>query len=140
MEYFPAGNLKVILLDEDIVLGPLLRARFGAEIANGLAFIHNLFDDKRLLHGDIKPENILLTEDLHCKIGDFGTAQLSNYTCTAAPADRQNAGSSCSKPLSGLEQQPQSFADIGVYPFVAHNLLFKPQCGPSCSQSWTTLN
>ncbi|CAK8681977.1 unnamed protein product, partial [Clavelina lepadiformis] len=93
MEYLPAGNLKAILLDEEIVLGPLLKARFGAEIANGLAFIHNLFDDKRLLHGDIKPENILMTEDLHCKIGDFGAAQLSNYTCTAAPADRQNARS-----------------------------------------------
>ncbi|CAK8681968.1 unnamed protein product [Clavelina lepadiformis] len=89
MEYLPAGNLKAILMDEDIVLGPLLRARFGEEIANGLAFIHNLFDNKRLLHGDIKPENILMTEDLHCKIGDFGAAQLSNYTgSTTTPRHR----------------------------------------------------
>ncbi|XP_076810780.1 uncharacterized protein LOC143453357 isoform X1 [Clavelina lepadiformis] len=87
MEYLPAGNLKAILMDENVVLGPLLRARFGEEIANGLAFIHNVFDNKRLLHGDIKPENILMTEDLHCKIGDFGIAQLSNYTGSTASAD-----------------------------------------------------
>ncbi|XP_076810736.1 uncharacterized protein LOC143453331 isoform X2 [Clavelina lepadiformis] len=86
MEYLPAGNLKAILMDEDVVLGPLLRARFGAEISNGLAFIHNLFDNKRLLHGDIKPENILMTEDLHCKIGDFGAAQLSSYTGSTTTA------------------------------------------------------
>ncbi|XP_076808073.1 uncharacterized protein LOC143451429 isoform X2 [Clavelina lepadiformis] len=80
MEFLPAGNLKGVLLDDDILLAPILRLRFCYEIVNGIAFIHNLFDSKRLLHGDIKPANILLTEDLHCKIGDFGAAHLSGYT------------------------------------------------------------
>ncbi|CAK8682049.1 unnamed protein product [Clavelina lepadiformis] len=91
MEYLSAGNLKTILLDEDIVLGPLIRTRFGAEIANGLAFIHNLFDDKRLLHGDIKPENILMTEDLHCKIEDFGAAELCSFTGSSTLSKRRSS-------------------------------------------------
>ncbi|CAK8681965.1 unnamed protein product [Clavelina lepadiformis] len=111
MEFLPAGNLKAILMDEDIVLGPLLRARFGAEIANGLAFIHNLFDDKRLLHGDIKPENILLTEDLHCKIGDFGAAQLSNYTgCTTSTGYKD----SNSIQLTKLYSAPERLRNISI--------------------------
>eukprot|EP00053_Salpingoeca_punica_P015031 m.137465 g.137465 ORF g.137465 m.137465 type:complete len:552 (-) comp16603_c0_seq4:372-2027(-) len=42
-----------------------------AEILAGLAFIH----DNGVIHCDIKPENIFLTEKLHVKIGDFGSAQ-----------------------------------------------------------------
>ncbi|XP_076810324.1 uncharacterized protein LOC143453058 [Clavelina lepadiformis] len=118
MEFLPAGNLKAILMDEDIILGPLLRARFGAEIANGLAFIHNLFDDKRLLHGDIKPENILLTEDLHCKIGDFGTAQLSNYTgCTTLTGYKD----SNSIQLTKLYSAPERLRNINIKVSPKHN-------------------
>ncbi|CAK8681993.1 unnamed protein product [Clavelina lepadiformis] len=111
MEYLPAGNLKAILMDEDVVLGPLLRARFGAEISNGLAFIHNLFDNKRLLHGDIKPENILMTEDLHCKIGDFGAAQLSSYTGSTTTA-RYKAKDSVQMTL--LYAAPERLQDIST--------------------------
>ncbi|XP_076807839.1 uncharacterized protein LOC143451280 isoform X2 [Clavelina lepadiformis] len=111
MEYLPAGNLKAVLLDEDVVLGPLLRARFGAEIANGLAFIHNLFDDKRLLHGDIKPENILMTEDLHCKIGDFGAAQLSSYTGSTTSTSYRDLNSI---QLTKLYSAPERLRSIGT--------------------------
>ncbi|XP_076810391.1 receptor-interacting serine/threonine-protein kinase 4-like isoform X1 [Clavelina lepadiformis] len=111
MEYLPAGNLKAILLDEDVVLGPLLRARFAEEIANGLAFIHNLFDDKRLLHGDIKPENILMTEDLHCKIGDFGAAQLSNYTGSTTTAGYKDLKS---VQLTKLYAAPERLQNISM--------------------------
>ena len=80
MEYLPNGNLKELIVDEDVKIGALLRFRMCAEIANGLAFIHNLLTDKRLVHGDLKAENILLSDDLHCKIADFGSSVLSSYT------------------------------------------------------------
>jgi len=80
MEYLPNGNLLELIRDEDAELGAFLRLRMCFEVANGLAFIHNLLTDKRLVHGDLKAENILLSDDLHCKIGDFGSSVLSNYT------------------------------------------------------------
>ncbi|CAK8673003.1 unnamed protein product [Clavelina lepadiformis] len=88
MEYLPAGNLKNILLDEDVILAPLLRLRCGFEVSNGLSFIHNLMEDKRLTHGDVKPENVVLTDDLHCKLADFGGAQLSSYTGASSMSGR----------------------------------------------------
>ena len=79
MEYLPGGNLGEFVQDEDIAMGCFLRLRFCSEIAGGLAYLHNL-EPKRLVHGDLKPENVLLTEDLHCKLADFGSSVLSSYT------------------------------------------------------------
>ena len=69
-----------MILDDDVEIGPFLSLRLCTEIARGLAFIHNLCSDKRLVHGDLKAENVLLSDDLHCKIADFGSSVLSNYT------------------------------------------------------------
>lgn len=41
-------------------------------IARGLQYMHTFLDKKPLIHGDIKPANILLDSSLVPKIGDFG--------------------------------------------------------------------
>ena len=79
-EYLSNGNLMELLRDEDVEVGPFLQLRMGYQIANGLAFLHNLLSDQRLVHGDLKAENVLLNDDLICKIADFGSSVLSNYT------------------------------------------------------------
>ena len=79
MEYLPGGSLAEFVLDEDIAIGGFLRLRFCSKNASGLAYLHNL-EPKRLIHGDLKTENVLLTEDLHCKLGDFGSSVVSSYT------------------------------------------------------------
>ena len=63
-----------------IPISPLLQLRLCDDISNGIAHIHNLFPKARLVHGDIKPENILLTKRLHCKIADFGGSRLAAAT------------------------------------------------------------
>ena len=86
MEYLPNGNLMEMLRDKDVETGAFLSLRMCAEIASGLAFIHNLQPNKRLVHGDLKAENILLSDDLHCKIADFGSSLLSSYTGNTSTA------------------------------------------------------
>ncbi|HKX18613.1 MAG TPA: protein kinase, partial [bacterium] len=69
MEYVGGGTLRERLLRD----GPLPEAdalTIAAEVADALAYAHG----RRVVHRDIKPHNILLTEDGHVKVADFGIA------------------------------------------------------------------
>lgn len=69
MEYVGGGTLRERLLRD----GPLAEAdalAVAAEVADALAYAHG----RHLVHRDIKPHNILLTEDGHVKVADFGIA------------------------------------------------------------------
>jgi eukaryotic-like serine/threonine-protein kinase len=70
MEYVPSRTLGQIMREE----GPLTprRAAFiGAQVADGLAAAHAA----GTMHRDVKPGNILVTEDDVAKISDFGIAR-----------------------------------------------------------------
>ena len=45
------------------------------QLLQALKYIH----DSRLLHRDIKTENIFLDKDMRIKLGDFGTAKLKQF-------------------------------------------------------------
>lgn len=62
-----------------------LRLQIAAQSAKGLAYMHSEITTP-ILHGDVKPANILLDEDFVPKISDFGTSRMitieENYTST----------------------------------------------------------
>lgn len=65
MEYISGGSLKDRLIRPFPVQDVL---RIGMEICGGLAFAHR----NRIIHGNIRPSNILFTESGQVKIADFG--------------------------------------------------------------------
>ena len=70
MEYVPGRTLAQLLAAE----GPLEPARvawIGAQVADGLAAAHA----RGTVHRDVKPGNVLLTEDDRALISDFGIAR-----------------------------------------------------------------
>ncbi|MDP2209806.1 MAG: protein kinase [Bacteroidota bacterium] len=69
MEYCSGGSLRDRLKNVN-QLDPNLAFQIGIRIADVLAFMH----EREIFHHDIKPENILFTEDGKLKIGDFGVA------------------------------------------------------------------
>jgi len=72
--YFTMERLRGETLRERLRRGPLAAVevrRIGAEVAGALAAAH----DVGILHCDIKPSNLFLTEDAGAKVMDFGIAR-----------------------------------------------------------------
>lgn len=66
------------------------RLRVARGVARGLAYLH----DKKHVHGNLKPSNILLGMDMEPKIGDFGLERLvSGETSYKAGGSARNFGS-----------------------------------------------
>lgn len=78
MEYAEKGQLVTINEEtgvftinknyNDKIYDEKLIKKWIKEVANGIKFLH----DNNVVHGDIKPDNILIDKDGHCKLGDFG--------------------------------------------------------------------
>ncbi|EEC69403.1 hypothetical protein OsI_38555 [Oryza sativa Indica Group] len=80
-EYVENGSLAKLLFDTASTTGALLRweqrLRVALGVARGLAYLHHECLEW-VIHCDVKPENILLDEELEPKLADFGLAKLLN--------------------------------------------------------------
>ncbi|KAH1056940.1 hypothetical protein J1N35_035005 [Gossypium stocksii] len=76
-EYMPNGSLKDLLSKEEaensVGIAKLLEIAIG--VAQGIEYLHNGCES-RILHLDIKPQNVLLDQSLNPKISDFGLAKV----------------------------------------------------------------
>ncbi|KAE9599279.1 hypothetical protein Lal_00044022 [Lupinus albus] len=70
-EYLEEGSLRAYLhkLEHKTVSTQKLIS-FALDIARGMEYIHS----QGVIHRDLKPENVLVDEDFHLKIADFGIA------------------------------------------------------------------
>ncbi|PIN25944.1 Serine/threonine protein kinase [Handroanthus impetiginosus] len=75
-EFMPNKSLdKFILSSADSQLGLEKLYKIALGVAKGLEYLHTGFNT-RIVHFDIKPQNILLDEDFCPKISNFGLAKL----------------------------------------------------------------
>ena len=71
--------------DSDVAFSAQATLRMLREICDGLVYLHT----KRIVHGDLRPENILIDSANHVLISDFGLSRV-----TAAGADEEQADAS----------------------------------------------
>ncbi|XP_044213102.1 receptor-interacting serine/threonine-protein kinase 3-like isoform X1 [Thunnus albacares] len=73
MEFMTRGSIQS--LQEDLSGPPPwpLALRLAHQVALAINFLHS----KGLMHQDLKPSNVLLTEDLNAKLADFGLSRVS---------------------------------------------------------------
>ena len=69
-----SGDRVDAMMEEEGGIAPKLAVRICFEVALGL----NAADEAGIVHGDIKPENILLDKKGRAKVVDFGLAQVSH--------------------------------------------------------------
>jgi serine/threonine protein kinase len=79
MEFIQGQSLEKILEKGSV---PFPRAcAFAAEVASALAVAHR----KGVIHGDVKPANILITEEDRVKLTDFGMARVASRDSKDTP-------------------------------------------------------
>uniref|UniRef100_A0A3B3C1R6 Protein kinase domain-containing protein n=1 Tax=Oryzias melastigma TaxID=30732 RepID=A0A3B3C1R6_ORYME len=94
MEFMKRGSVKTLCKN---LSGPppfVLACRLIHEVALGMRFLHS----EGFLHRDLKPQNVMLSDDLHAKLADFGLCVLSitssnNQEGTSNQNEKRNAGS-----------------------------------------------
>ena len=95
LEFVPGDTLKTIIGGRP--LHPRRAIDCAIQIADALAEAHA----DAVIHGDLKPDNIIVTPKGHVKILDFGLAGW-----TRGGAARQRAGQAAGKPTTGLTTVP----------------------------------
>ncbi|MDD7937381.1 serine/threonine-protein kinase [Actinomycetospora lutea] len=70
MEYLPSRSLAAVLAEQG-PLEPSEAAWIGAQVAEALGAVH----EAGIVHGDIKPGNVLITDEGVAKITDFGVSR-----------------------------------------------------------------
>jgi len=119
-------------LSEEIATGggrlPLSKAlQIACQVADALQYAHS----NGVIHGDIKPANILISEDGRAKIADFGVARLSQSVATHAGKIFGSPAYMAPEQLSGGE--PEARSDLFSLGVMFYSMLtgFRPFQGNS---------
>src|SRR5215470_14582877 len=116
MDYAPHGTLRQLhprgskLLTATIV-------SYVTQVANALQYAH----DARVIHLDVKPENMLLGRNYNIVLSDFGIALSAHSTSSSsAPGQRDRAGTTAYMAPEQLEGRPSRASDQYALGVVAY--------------------
>lgn len=111
-------NLQQFLDDETELVQFTQRHKICSQVASALEFCHF----HRILHLDVKPSNILMTDGGDCKLGDFGCSRRlpGDSDHLAVTPKLQQVGTLIYKAPELLRGQPATTkADVYSFAFVA---------------------
>lgn len=89
MEFLEGVTLKKYILDNKGALSRKEAMNFSMQICRALEHAHS----KYVVHRDIKPQNIVITESGKLKLADFGIARAANNTTTVNSKNNVAVGS-----------------------------------------------
>ncbi|XP_064189949.1 receptor-interacting serine/threonine-protein kinase 1-like isoform X1 [Anguilla rostrata] len=74
MQFTPIGNLSAVLEEGTVPVS--IKGRIILDILDGMVYLTN----SDIVHGDLKPQNILVGEDFHIKIADLELASCRSWS------------------------------------------------------------
>ncbi|KAK8657159.1 hypothetical protein V6N13_035414 [Hibiscus sabdariffa] len=103
-ELMPNGNLQDALLHRKCpeLMNWKQRFSIAVDIAKGLDYLHGL--NPPIIHGDIKPSNILLDQNFSAKIADFGLARLKSEEIRVEIAEDYGSVAETESVATGIDE------------------------------------
>lgn len=89
MEFAPGRTLRAIL-DTHGKLDVVSAKNISLQIICGLTYLHNIRgeeDDKGVIHRDLHPKNIIVDDENHVKIIDYGISKIIDYSSITKSGD-----------------------------------------------------
>ena len=119
MEYLPGGDLMNLLIKKDIFTEN--EARFYlSELILAIESIHKL----DCIHRDIKPDNILIDQNGHIKLSDFGLAKISDKLYEKEKEKYKNyINNKKNKEKEEIMTHKKNFSCVGTAYYVAPEVL-----------------
>ena len=123
-DYMPNGNLGTLLQEasqqDGHVLNWPMRHLIALGIARGLAFLHSV----PIVHGDVKPQNVLFDADFEAHLSEFGLDRLTIATPAEASSSSTPVGSfGYVSPEAALTGQATKEADVYSFGIVLLEIL-----------------
>lgn len=115
-EFIPGGDLRSKLKNDNIHLSWYLRVKIAIDVAYAMNYLHS----KKLIHRDLKSQNLLVCEDWKIKVCDFGFARKAEAKAdylTMCGTDEWMA------PEVGLGEKYDERADVFSYGMVLCELV-----------------
>ncbi|XP_042034310.1 probable LRR receptor-like serine/threonine-protein kinase At3g47570 [Salvia splendens] len=94
-EFMANGSLEDWLHSENEgrgALSAIQRLNIAIDIASAVEYLH-FGTDSIVIHGDLKPSNILLDQDMVAKVGDFGLAKIVSTISGSLPSTEGSSSS-----------------------------------------------
>ncbi len=118
MEYVEGQDLKKIIRQEGI-LAVDLALDLAIQICAGIGFAHRA----GIVHADVKPQNILVTEDYRVKVTDFGIAQALTDTQPTQKQDVVWGSPHYFAPEQARGEKPSPASDVYAIGIVLFEML-----------------
>ena len=111
MEYLPMTLTKC--LDKYPSLPPYMESSILHDVAVGLEYLHS--QTPPIMHRDLTPNNVLLTNNMEAKISDLGQAKIFDIS----PTTRQTTvpGNVCYMPPEALVSKPSYSTKLDIFSF-----------------------
>ena len=125
MEFAGERNLQNVINDPFEELDRNRRVKFSLDIATALQFAHQ----QGIAHLDLKPGNVLVTAEDHCKLADFGCCRAVNENdIPASPTKSNLTGTYAYRAPELLKgESPSTKADIYSYGICLWQMLTREQ-------------
>ena len=134
MEEATGCNLEDLIIHEKHKDIPWpLRWKFFTQIAAGINYLHNHDPKRAYIHGDLKPQNILLDENLVVKIADFGAVSIiqasgaSSASVNVLPCKQYTWLYSAPELLKNPEIKRTCAMDVYSYAMIGYEIITRQQ-------------